>query len=1285
MEMKLNMIGLCVVQLFVADIVLAQYNTELGDYRCEIAIRAWDPSSHNPKCENYFQWWTKFAGENEVYRGEYNLDDISENSNNWSSYNLTFTLPGNKKLEHIRFYTKRKRKAGQCKTYGQGDSYCYFTDKTINPCSVFTFNDVWAAYTANATFTFYPVNVKLFNEQGNAVDGFLPESQNITYQVNKNYSGGRFSWYYKKGTSGSFQLLSGINGPSVTLNGQTFKNDYRDAIEKGHKFYIKAKPECGSESSVITLDVPKEAPRLLPNTAQINRPACAGGSDGSIKINISPSILSKEVLQVAIAEKDLKYYATMTLRAGASFIEFKGLPSGSYKLTYLSGTYPDVSRPTYVGNPDYHTYAFDLEDPLEITVEDLKAAAVHCHGGKDGKISLKAGGGTGTLYALLDDNLLTINKSAVSEITGIGAGEYRLAFRDEKGCVLKDEQGKEKIWSLKIEEPANVVAVQLKDSSIPSGYGRSDGMISVVASGGCGSGYLYHWEKDGQAMEGTDSFRDGLSAGKYSIFAVDGNYALASPPTEENIAGCRGFWDFVLGEPNRLIASVQLERRITCNGYHDGELRAVVDGGVKGYEYQWQIMQGNTWANVTERSADFEITDGLKAGNYRVLVWDKNDNYAISEVFQLTEPAPYTIDFKMTQPLCHGGTDGKIEAVVTGNNGDYAYQWRGTPVVAPVISGGAGIYTLTVTDKRGCTVTEEADLREPSELQASFDIVKPSSAWASDGSITIVPMGGTPYADGTYRYQWDYEHAVSNPLADIPADSVPYHVVVTDAHDCELELAPWLIYPLEVSVLLKDSISCFNNANGVLEAVACGGVGVNYRFEWYQVENEKLNYISTGIYCSGLSQGIYRVQVTDKQGEKAWSEDYFLEHPDKLRVTVETQAVTCYGDENGKAVAEVSGGTQPYRYLWANGNRIPQIDSLTAGRYLVMVTDNKGCIAEAVGEVKTPPELVMEYFQENILCKGRSAEIYIEAEGGTPPYQVEWEDGSTAMTRDSLFPGTYTVTVTDNYGCSKEETFVLEDVEEVSVDLGEDVFLCQDQQKELKALSDWEIVSYKWFLDGQPVATSETLNADKAGLYRLEVMTAEGCPGNGEVRVHETGVEIGCNFAMASKTEVGSHLKIVNTSLPAPEYCEWIVPDLAAVSVDKEQEDLLELAIGQTGTYTIGLKAVSGACEKYLYKDVTVMEEGSGIPATRGEERLISDVRVWPNPNRGHFRMRVNLEKTGDGFLRLYASTGVLLREVRCEGNDVYEYSFNETLPVGVYILHVIFGKEREAVKIVVE
>lgn len=1289
MEVRFRIISLFVVSWCMANVSFAQsVKYASGDYKCEIVIEGWDSNGHDSGCDNHCKWWVKYSGEAEVYQAEINLDDISKKSQNKSTYNLSFIFSGNKKLEYVKFYAKRKKKnfLGNCQVKGDGDVYCYFTDKMINPCSVFTFNDVWKGYTADATFTFTPVQVSLFDEAGNPVDGFLPESRNITYKVNEYYSEGSFSWYYKIDLTGSEKTFPGANpgGAELKFCGNDIASDYLQAIKNEKSIYLWAVACDGSRTNnTIALDVPKEAPRLLLDEARISNPTCAGDKNGSIEIPISPALLPNEELQVALEEKEeAKYYSNIPLNKQESLIRFTGLPAGRYELKFLSGTYPNATRPTYVGG-DYHKYSFELHDPPQMSITDIKSVAVHCHGGRDGKICFLANGGTGNLYAELDGNPLKANSGRVTELTGLGAGKYRLSFRDEKMCYVREgEQKKE--WTVVIAEPVSAVAVQLKESSVPTGYGRDDGMISVEASGGSGGGYLYHWEKDGVPIDKASDLQKGLLSGKYGIFVTDGNYALASPRTEENMAGCLGYTEVVLDEPDSLTATVQQECPITCNSYRDGELRAVVSGGVKGYEYQWQVMDGNGWQNVGVRSP-LETLGGLKAGNYRVLVWDKNDNYAVSSIYRLPEPKGYSINFKMTPPSCNGETDGRIEAEVSGNNGGYAYQWRGTPIVVPVINGGAGTYTLMVTDRLGCTVVEDVTLEEPSALRATFDVVLPSSAWSSDGEITVHPTGGTPYADGMYRYLWDYAGSTSNPLSEIPADSVPYRVVVSDSHGCELEVSPWLIYPLEASVLIKDSISCFNNSNGALEAFACGGVGSSYHFDWYRIEDGRPVHVSTGRICSNLPYGVYRVEVMDKQGVTVWSTDYNLAQPERLAVNMRTNAVTCYGGSDGKAFAHASGGTPPYAYLWTNGGRMPEIDSLAFGRYLVMVTDDKGCMAEATGEVGTPAELVLEYQQEQLICHGGLTEVYVDAEGGMPPYRFEWDDGSGETAREGLSAGTYTVAVTDNYGCRREETFELEEVEEVSVDLGDDLFLCRDQQKELKALDNWNFVSYRWFRDGEPVDSSATLGVDEAGLYRLEVMTEEGCPGSGEVRVHETDVEIGCNFAMASKTEIGSHLKIVNTSLPTPEYCEWIVPDLAAVSVDREQEELLELVIGQAGIYTIGLKAVSGACEKYLYKDVTVIEEGTGVPATRGEERLISDIQVWPNPNRGHFRIRVNLEKAGDGFLQLYASTGILLREVRCEGNDAYEHSFNETLPVGVYILHALFGNEREAVKIVVK
>jgi len=47
-----------------------------------------------------------------------------------------------------------------------------------------------------------------------------------------------------------------------------------------------------------------------------------------------------------------------------------------------------------------------------------------------------------------------------------------------------------------------------------------------------------------------------------------------------------------------------------------------------------------------------------------------------------------------------------------------------------------------------------------------------------------------------------------------------------------------------------------------------------------------------------------------------------------------------------KLIAEVEGGTAPYKYLWSDGSKNSSIDNPTASSYTVMVTDENGCMIE---------------------------------------------------------------------------------------------------------------------------------------------------------------------------------------------------------------------------------------------------------------------------------------------------------------------------------------------------
>src|SRR4030042_1378340 len=61
--------------------------------------------------------------------------------------------------------------------------------------------------------------------------------------------------------------------------------------------------------------------------------------------------------------------------------------------------------------------------------------------------------------------------------------------------------------------------------------------------------------------------------------------------------------------------------------------------------------------------------------------------------------------------------------------------------------------------------------------------------------------------------------------------------------------------------------------------------------------------------------------------------------PDPIVLTATIDNVKIYRGYDGSIDLTVSGGIPPYSFLWSNGEQIEDIDSLAAGIYIVLVTD----------------------------------------------------------------------------------------------------------------------------------------------------------------------------------------------------------------------------------------------------------------------------------------------------------------------------------------------------------
>ena len=97
--------------------------------------------------------------------------------------------------------------------------------------------------------------------------------------------------------------------------------------------------------------------------------------------------------------------------------------------------------------------------------------------------------------------------------------------------------------------------------------------------------------------------------------------------------------------------------------------------------------------------------------------------------------------------------------------------------------------------------------------------------------------------------------------------------------------------------------------------------------------------------------------------------------------------------------------------------------NLAPGDYTVTVTDDNGCTFTTPAVTITEPTALTATATkvQDVQCNGAADGIIsVSASGGTPNYTYLWDDGAgqTTTTATNLAPGNYTVTVTDDNGCT---------------------------------------------------------------------------------------------------------------------------------------------------------------------------------------------------------------------------------------------------------------------------
>ena len=204
----------------------------------------------------------------------------------------------------------------------------------------------------------------------------------------------------------------------------------------------------------------------------------------------------------------------------------------------------------------------------------------------------------------------------------------------------------------------------------------------------------------------------------------------------------------------------------------------------------------------------------------------------------------------------------------------------------------------------------------------------------------------------------------------------------------------------------------------------------------------------------------------------------------------------CFGGSDGDALATAAGGTGSYTFGWSGGQSGTNALGLDASTHSVTVTDANGCTASDNVTLNDPPQLTASAVGTDVTCNGGAdGTATVTGVGGTVAidYSYLWTDFQTTAAIGGKTAGCYTVTVTDDNGCSATADYCPSQPTVVTVTTTQVDPFCGQSTGTITATGAGGTPGYTYnWSDGQ---TTQTATGLPAGTYTVTATDGNGCTG----------------------------------------------------------------------------------------------------------------------------------------------------------------------------------------------
>lgn len=403
-----------------------------------------------------------------------------------------------------------------------------------------------------------------------------------------------------------------------------------------------------------------------------------------------------------------------------------------------------------------------------------------------------------------------------------------------------------------------------------------------------------------------------------------------------------------------------------------------------------------------------------------------------------------------------------------------------------------------------------------------FDLPVPSVSSSNDpgcddndGSITLAASGGLM----PYQYQLN-----NGTLQDDPTFGGlgigNYDLQVVDANGCSDNLTQALSPPaaIEATLAANGLITCAS-AEVLLDAVG-STTGTSITYAWEDPTGSPLP--ETGLNAAAFAPGNYTLVVTDTETN--------CSNTATVNVQADLQAPNLQTGDDGlitceaeSATLSASSSTPNVNYTWEalNGGEISgatnlaSITALAAGSYQVTVFNpENGCsqvdVIEVTEIINTAIDVEVAFEPPSCLGdENGSIQLTPAVPGQVLLFAPEGEAFSLNSTFFNLGAGVYNFTVQDEFGCEVGTSVTLPNGNDLTVELGEDIYLKLGEVAQFDPISSTPetlLADIAWtnpqLLDCDTCLQASTLSdLVNTTPFQLTITDSLGCTATDNIRV----------------------------------------------------------------------------------------------------------------------------------------------------------------------------------------